>query len=229
MKSKMKAKFNLIVFLTTLAFLGCNEVTTFKDYKFADKSAEINCKDETLNKLVNEALFSFEDDITKFYIKKEERNPLARAYSRFISGSIYGNAKFEEIASPHTVKVFNALKNYDLWDAQNPSSYLNYNSPFFSCIAKNIQDKNLKTTLNALISTNSMSPKLFGSPLRSKYNNVIKDKYLAAYVAFDLYYAKLFSVDLSQVKEKPPVKEKVDFNKIPPAETTPAPSSGLKE
>ena len=74
-----------------------------------------------------------------------------------------------------------------------------------------------------------MSPKLFGTPLQRKYNSVIKDKYLAAYVAFDLYYAKLFSVDLSQIKEKPPVKEKVDFNKIPPAETTPAPSSGLKK
>ena len=78
---------------------------------------------------------------------------------------------------------------------------MNYKSPLFNCIANNIQNKDLKTTLHALVSTNSMSPKLFGASLTSNYSAAMRDKYMAAYVAFDLYYAKLFNLDLSNVKE----------------------------
>ena len=49
-----------------------------------------------------------------------------------------------------------------------------------------------------------MSTRLFGAPLMSNYRDLLKDKYLAAYVAFDLYYAKLFNKDLSNTNiEKP--------------------------
>ena len=77
------------------------------------------------------------------------------------------------------------------------------------CIAQNITNPDLKTTLNALLSTNSMNPKLFGAPLSTNYSLTLSDKYLAAYVAFDLFYAKLFDVDFSKVEKE---KQKVDFN-----------------
>lgn len=208
----MNTKFNLIVFLLALTLVNCKEKETFNDFKFADKGISIVCEDENLKALINEAVFNFEDDITKFYGK--EKPNLASAYSQFIRNAISGRVKYEEVATPHTVKIFEALKKENsFWDAENEKSYLNYTSPFFNCISDKIQDQNLKTTLNALISTNSMSPKLFGSPLMSRYQNALSDKYLAAYIAFDLYYAKLFSVDLSNVQEKP--EPKVDFNKIP--------------
>ena len=59
-----------------------------------------------------------------------------------------------------------------------------------------------------------MSPKLFGTPLMAKYRNTLSDKHLALYVALDLYYSKLFDIDLSQVNLDKPEK-KVDFNKVP--------------
>ena len=77
------------------------------------------------------------------------------------------------------------------------------------CISQNIANPDLKTTFNALLSTNSMSPRLFGAPLVSSYSLALNDKYLAAYVAFDLFYAKLFDVDFTQPLSKKP---KVDFN-----------------
>lgn len=209
----MKTKFNLIVFLLVLAFVSCKNDNTFNDYKYTSNGIVIDCNDEKLTTIINEALFSFEDDITQFYKNKQTNANIA--YSQFIRNSISGRVKYTDIVTPHTVKVFHALKKYDLWDAENPKSHLNYNSPFFKCLAKNIKDKNLKTTLNALVSTNSMSPKLFGSPLMTRYRSATSDKYLATYIAFDLYYAKLFDVDLSNVEEKTIEKEKVDFNKIP--------------
>jgi len=210
----MKTKFNLILLSLTVTVFSCKNEKPFDDYQFISNGIMINCNDENTAAIVNEALFSFENDITKFYSKGQPNINLA--YSQFVRNAINGRVSYAEIVSPHTVKVFEALKKEgEIWDAQNSKSHLNYNSTFFDCITNNIQDKNLKTTLKALISTNSMSPKLFGSPLMTRYNRATSDKYLAGYIAFDLYYAKLFDVDLSQVKEKPIEDNKVDFNKIP--------------
>ena len=85
------------------------------------------------------------------------------------------------------------------------------NSALMDCIAQNITNPDLKTTLNALLSTNSMNPKLFGAPLSTNYSLTLSDKYLAAYVAFDLFYAKLFDVDFSKVEKE---KQKVQRYKI---------------
>ena len=209
----MNAKLKLIVFTTCLGLASCkNNEQPFDDYKFSEKGIVLNC-DNLDTKLYNEALFAFENDVMTFYGKDNPNQ--VRAYSQFVRSAVNNRVKYTDMLSPHTVKVFEALKkDNSLWDANNPNSHLNYNSPFFKCIGDHIQNKDLKTTLNALVSTNSMSPKLFGTPLMSMYSLAIRDKYLAAYVAFDLFYAKLFDVDLTQVNMEKPAPA-VDFNKIP--------------
>lgn len=210
----MKSTLTLITFLLVFTLFNCNKQNSFSDYKYSDKPEAIIC--EGLNsKLYNEALYSFEDDILKFYQQKKSNITLVQGYSQFIRAAIYSPPKFEEIVSKHTLDVFEALKNdTDLWDATNTKSHLNYNGKTLNCIASNIKDANLKTTFEALISTNSMSPKLFGTPLVTKYRNALNDKYLALYIALDLYYSKLFDIDFSKVNLDKP-EQKVDFNKVP--------------
>jgi hypothetical protein len=178
----MKFKLTRIAFLLIFTVLSCKKEPNFSDYKYADKPLVFNCEGVN-NKLLNEALYSFE---------------------------------LEKIVSKHTLDVFNALKSEnDLWDANNIKSRLNYSGAVMNCISNGIQDKSLKTTLDALMSTNSMSPKLFGSPLTNKYRNALNDKNLAMYIALDLYYAKMFNVDFSQVNFDNS-GQKVDFNHLPP-------------
>lgn len=212
----MNSKFTLIAVLLIFAFFSCKQQNTFSDYKFADKPQAISC--EGLNsKLYNEALYSFEDDILSYYKEKKQSSALVQAYSQFTRAAVYGRIKFEDFASQHTLNVFEALKEEaDLWDANNTNSHLNYNGNTIRCVSENIKDANLKATLNALISTNSMSPKLFGAPLLTKYRNALSDKHLALYMALDLYYSNLFELDLSKVNLDKP-EQKVDFNKLPPA------------
>ena len=213
MKISINKHFKLGLILLTFTISSCKKEVTLSEYKFSDKGLVLNCEGMD-QKLINEALFAFEDDIIQFYMNGKSNRSEALAYSQFIREGINGNARYNEIITPHTVEIFNVLKGKkDLWNLDGSESLLNYNSSFFTCIANNIQDERLKTTLNALVSTNSMSPKLFGSAFMSKYRAISNDKYLAAYMAFDLFYAKLFNVDLSQVKERAP--EKVDFNSIP--------------
>ena len=220
MKSQL---LNLFVITLVISFVSCKEEkVTLAEYKYTDKGVVLTCKNID-SQLYNEALFAFENDMINFY--SNGKPSIVRAYSQFVRQAVSGRIKYEEMVSPHTVKVFNVLKSEpDLWDATNPNSHLNYKSNIFQCIASNIQSKDLSTTLNALVSTNSMSPKLFGSPLTSNYSQAVKDKYLSAYMAFDLFYAKLFDVDLSKVKMTE-AEENVDFNNIP-KETTPDPHAG---
>lgn len=209
----MNSKITLFTILLVVTFFGCKNENTFTDFKYTDKPDVLVC-DGANYKLYQEALYSFEDDILKFYGKGNPNATLLQAYSQFIRNSIYNRLKFEDIISKHTQKIFEALKNEaDLWDANNTKSHLNYRSKIVECISKNIQDQALKTTFNSLVSTNFMDPKLFGSPLMTKYKNTLNDKYLATYVALDLYYAKLFDVNLADINFDKP--ESLDFNVVP--------------
>ena len=220
MKIKMNLKITLITFLLAFTFFGCKKENTFSDYKYNDKPEVLVCNGLN-SKLYQEALYSFEDDILKYYGKAKPNTSLVQAYSQLLRNSIYDRLKFEDVISEHTVKVFEALKNEDnLWDANNTKSHLNYSSNIIKCISSNMQDKSLKTTFDALITTNSLSPKLFGTPLMSKYRTALNDKYLATYIALDLYYSKLFDIDLSKVNFDEP--EPLDFNVIPQKSDTSA-------
>lgn len=210
----MTSKITITILLLVTTLFSCKQEKLFSDFKYADKPTIFICEN-TNGKLLNEALYSFEDDIVNYYKKSDNKPRLDQAYSQTLRNAVFGRLKFEDVASKHTVSVFNALKNEsNLWNKENTKSNLNYNSTVFKCITNNLKDTKLKTTLNALISTNSMSPKLFGRALLKNYRKTLTDKYLAMYIALDLYYAKLFNIDFSKINlEKP--EQKVDFNATP--------------
>lgn len=216
----MKTLFLKLLAITLLiTFTSCKKEQTIilSEYKYEEKGIVLNCDKMDL-KLLNEALFSFENDILNAFA--QDKKNLAQAYAQFTRSAVSGRANYEEIVSLHSLAVFEVLKSkQELWDLNNPNTKLNYNSSLFQCIVENIKSKDLKTTLHALISTNSMSTKLFGSALNSEYRSAVSDKYLSAYMAFDLFYAKLYDIDINKVIDK---EKKVDFNKLPPTPTTPA-------
>lgn len=217
MKIKMKTKFYLIALVLICNFTSCKKESTFTDFKFSDKPATLACENINI-KLYNEALYSFEEDITNHFGNRS--NSTLAAYSQFIRLAISNRVNYEDIVSEHSYNVFNALKeNSNLWDLNNSKSHLNYNSDLMRCISNNISDSNIKTTLNALISTNSMSPKLFGAPLTTNYRLALSDKYLASYIAFEFYYAKMLDIDFSQVdfksvEKKAKTVSNIEINKL---------------
>lgn len=204
----MKTKFKLFTFLLTLIIVNCNNEKTLTEYRFSDQDPVLDCiepgTDGLDNKLLNEALFSFEDDIKTFYRNKyNPEGKLDLVYSEFFARSVKGRVPFEDLVTPHTMEVFNVLKSKkEIWNPDNSENRLNYYNSFFSCIAANVEDKDLKTTLNALVSTHSMSQRLFIEPLMAKYRIVPTDNYLRAYTAFDLFYSRLFEIDPTKVKER---------------------------
>ncbi|WP_299555164.1 hypothetical protein [Seonamhaeicola sp.] len=214
----MKFIVKTIAFTLTLILFNCKSETSNLAYKFSNMPETIACGGSN-TKLYQEALYAFEKDILDFY-GKNNRNAnalpnLTFAYNQFIRNAVYGRVPYESVVSEHTIEVFKALKNDNtLWDPSNTKSHLSYDSPLIKCISENIKDQNLKTTFNSLLTINDLSPKLFGAPLTSKYGNALNDKYLASYIAFDLYYSRLFDMDFSKTNFGQP-DTTVDFNKVP--------------
>ncbi len=71
---------------------------------------------------------------------------------------------------------------------------LNFKHPIFKCIGENIINKDLKTTYNALISTNSMSMRMIGNLLQSKSFTLGDDRYAAMFTALLTFYANFEDV-----------------------------------
>ena len=187
----------LILIVFGCMFLSCEEDIKF-EYKYADRENLVIC--EGLDtKLFQEALYSFEEDIFKNY--DPEVRMYNRAYSRFIGDVVNTNVDYNTLVSEHTKSVFDELKkNTTLWDVNNRHSNLNHKHDIIACIAKNINDEDLKETFNALINANSMSVRMFKDQLKKKTATIKTDRYLALFVALDYYYANLHDVDFTKPK-----------------------------
>ncbi|WP_250434289.1 hypothetical protein [Hanstruepera flava] len=206
-----KSILKLAVLTVLLTVLNCkNETQTVDfDYKYTETENALNCTDVD-TKLIHEALLSFEDDIMKTYNTRS--SDLRVAYTNFFRATQRKGVKYQEVVTPHSMEVFNALKNQSqLWNADNT---LNYKADIFTCIGDNMKDKGLATTYKSLISVNSMRADIFGAPLLNKVKTANTDRYLAAFIALDLYYSKLFDVDPTQVTEKK-IQEKTTYRTEP--------------
>ncbi|RSK39261.1 hypothetical protein [Mangrovimonas spongiae] len=193
----MKSLLKITLCLLLLNVLSCkNEPSVTLDYKYSDKENPLKC-DGLDTKIYNEALLSFEEDIISFY-DKENKN-LTRAYSMFFRNASTNRIKFQDVASLHSVNILKVLKNEKgLW---KEGYTLNFNHKLFNCLGDNFKDKDLQTTFNALISANSLTPELFGAPLRYKVSSVSRDRYLAAFFALEYYYSYLSQVDPLKIDE----------------------------
>ncbi len=213
----MKSILKIVILSLTVVLFNCKKDGYDLTFKYASNPVPYACENNN-NSLYSEALYSFENDILKYYgINKRNKNALPNlntAYKTFISNIVYNNIPYEKVISAHSIEVFKALKkDGDLWDAQSPNSHLNYSSNIISCIAKNIKNENLKTTFNSLLSVNNLSSKLFGPALRSSKISPLSDKHLASYIALEMYYSKLFDIDLTKIPSKQAEDTKTDADK----------------
>lgn len=216
----MKNLKNIYLAVVALLIISSCQQQPKLAYTHSEKEYSVTCNSQDVT-LFKEALYSFEDDIINYYNKTGK--DITRSYRSFVNEAIYDRAQIKDMVSQHTIDVFNALKlKSGLWNGKT----LNYNNELVKCIGENISNKDLKTTFNALVSTNSMNPKLFGAPLRSQSRNLVKDKYLATFVSLDLFYSKLFDIDFEKVKAERKQKEEDDKKakentKEVPADTEP--------
>lgn len=193
----MQHKFKLIAIAICLCVMSCQETEKKVEinYIYTNQGNVLTC--EGLDTaLIQEAFYSFENDLTTYFTP--EKPIYSRAYSLFVSQALSDRVNYSAMVSDHSKEVLAALKQVEgLWIDNTEGSKVNFNHPIFECIGQNIQDKPLKQTFNALIQTNSMSLRMFGQELRQKTFGMKDDKYLATYVALELFYGKIYDKDFS--------------------------------
>ncbi len=168
------------------------------EYKFTSRPFQLNCT--TTNKdLLKEALYSFQDDISKYYNDPDiilgTKSAYMYSYRQFIFRGFDGVAPFAEIASPHTLEVLEKLKKVDgLWDRNREGTNLNYTGELMSCIFENIKDEELKTRFSSLLKVDYLTPKIMAEPMRQQVGKVFNDEHLATYIALDAYYQYLLDL-----------------------------------
>lgn len=224
----------LLLLLLIFNLTNCkkeNSTPSLSEYKYADQTQTIDCSNED-SKLLNEALYTFENDIASFYDPKQKN--VIRGYNAFTRLAVSKKKPaFEEFTSEHSVNVAKALNETGVFNKDG----LNYDHKIIKCIGENMSSTGLKTTFNALLSTNSMSKSLYEPALAGKASSMGKDKYLGLYVALEYFYSEVNKIDFSQIdfekrdadlaqkaKTVNPVKKiqtksatnpNVDFNKRP--------------
>lgn len=210
--------FKSTLILLTLSLLGCQNESRIT-YKYTEQPDFILCEIDNKN-LYNEAIHSFEADIFK-YFDKSNRAPL-RAYKKFTSFALNGKLNIEDIASEHSLYLAKQLKKEaQLWHKTKASRTLNYSGILMECIVNNIIDKDLKTTFNALLSTNSIQRNTILTPIKNNSFQLLTDSSLKAFVAFEYYYSALMDIEASQltVKDKSNTdRTSGDFNHKPTLE-----------
>lgn len=195
----MKLKITLLA--VVFCFYNCKQEITTKqeqidfDYKYPSVQKLLDCEGID-TALFQEALQSFENDIVKYHTPDD---PLySRAYSIFVAQAIGNKVDYKKLVSEHSIKVFEALKqDKNLWIKNPNGSNVNYEHPIFKCIGAKIKDEPLRKTYNALVETNSMSVRMIQGQLRKKTFGMKDDKYLATFVAMELFYGRFFDTDFN--------------------------------
>ncbi|OMP30469.1 hypothetical protein [Mangrovimonas sp. DI 80] len=207
-------KFKLVTLSVILSFtlFNCKQESSTPDipliYANRNEIKLCNSKDSLL---LNEALQSFETDLLDTY--GDEKKNSNRAYTQFFNAVRTKRIDYTTMASDHTKEVLGALKTQQgLWVTDGTEYHLNYNNPIVECVSTNMTESGFKTTFKALLDTNSMSYRMYGEAIRKQTTVLNKDKYLALFVALDMYYAKMLNIDFSKVE----AASNVDFNQTPP-------------
>jgi len=184
-----KSPYYAILIVFSVILIGC---TPSINYKYQNKAKVVDCNGVDSD-LLHEALYSFEDDIEAHSsLRKFARGTsisIKYGYSNYVYLGARGEADFERIVSRHSKDIFNVLKTEtDLFIEKDAKLQLDYNHPFVKCLVENIQNSNIKSTMENLIMTSSMSSEIMASPIRINSRDAIPDKNFAMYLALDTFY-----------------------------------------
>ncbi len=192
-------KITLLVSIITFVF-SC---TNAPEFKYQDKVQHINCPNED-NKLLNEALHSFEHDIASYYqatIPDIKFLDIELAYAHFVFLGAKGEIDLNKIVSEHSISILGLLKEKGyLTNQESTTTNLNFKSDMVTCLIDKFKNNDLKTSIQSQIDINFLDPKLMAENYRINISNANTDKNFALFLALETYYQYLADMDFSNTK-----------------------------
>ena len=180
----------VFLILTAILITSCRQEAKF-DFKFSNKEQVISCSGNN-NALLNEALYSFENNLYTKYDSINNSN--VKAYGAFIYRGMDGSAKYESIMTANTYPIVKMLIEENILIKDKAPSHLNYDHPAVQCIVDNINDEELRIAIKALVDSKTMNPKLFTSRFRNFGRNADRDRHLALFIGLEGYYQQIVNI-----------------------------------
>lgn len=194
----MKTLVKLFIVILVINLSSCKKPL---EYKYSDKDDLFECESIDMV-LIKEALYTFEDYITQYYIA-EPPNTLSKGYAFYREIALRDLQPAVELFDDHLIQLVKQLKEEnELWIVSKDKTILNYNHPILLCIAKNIKDEGINKTLNVLLETKSFRTEIFLPTFLMETQILIDDKALATYFALEMFYARVLNVDFDNIKRK---------------------------
>jgi len=190
----------ILLAIITLQFSSCKQQKL--DYKYSDKEELVECSSGDME-LIKEAVYEFENYISEHYTFLG--NSTAEGYYNYLELLVDNRPPAVEFFSDHLKEIVTVLKNEkNLYTINGSKTRLNYDHELVNCILENIKDEQVKTTLNAMIPSKTISAVVLAPTLFSKKLTMAKDdRALATYVALDMFYTKLIHMSLPDYEEEP--------------------------
>lgn len=194
---------NIFLALTIcISFYSCKKEvsSTLLTYNYAENADILNCEGVDV-KLYNEAYYAFENAVL-LQAQNVNNNPkriitVDFALRAFIGGS-QRDLPIQDFITEEASEIFKTLMKQKVWK----ENHLNYNSDLVKCVAKNIDSEDIKKTFIALQEVNSLDSKLMAGAIfgNTSAPRKYQDKALMTYVALDMFYAKMFTLDFNEIK-----------------------------
>ena len=195
----MKKVFFLIITISTL--ISCSEPFP---YKYQNEQQVINCSNND-SKIMNEALYSFREDISKHFLKEIQKKDYLNflySYEQYIYRGAKGNLSYYEIVSDHTIKVYNELLKQDnLFIKTKGKSNLNYKNDFVQCLINSIKNKEMKSKIIELINVGYLSPDVMAENYRITTSDAETDPNFLMFIVLDTYYQRLLDLDIPNTNQ----------------------------
>ncbi|MBT8258276.1 MAG: hypothetical protein KJO49_07375 [Bacteroidia bacterium] len=206
-----------IYFFLTMVVWGCKN-SSEPNYIYQDQPDLFSCSGADM-KMVKEGFYVFENYIAENYAFLS--NSTDEGYYNYIKLLLDDRSPASEFFSDYLVEFKDYLKERDeFWVEKNGQLHLNYDYPLVNCLINNIKNEQLRNTIDALVSSNTVRPETLGPVLYRNHEMMASDKALAAYVIFETFYPKLFYMDSPEyvpnsekLRTKEPIK-KEDVEKI---------------
>jgi len=170
-------------------------------YKYQNEPQTIDCPSID-TKLIHEALYSFKNDISKYYLREfQEKDYLnfPSSYNQYIYRGAKGDLKFKEIASTHTLKIVGELKKEkNLFVKIKGKSNLNYQNGFVKCLINNIENEEMRNKIINLIDVDYLSPEVMAENYRKTTRVAEIDSNYLMFIALDTYFLRLIDLEIPE-------------------------------
>lgn len=205
----------IALLLFTSIIISCESKPKYEQ-KFSEEKRIITCNGFD-DELLKEITYRFEEFAETNYDFRNQ-DILDVSIGNFLFNSSYGYLPYAERFDEEMLSFIASLKNIeDLWQVKNGETYLNTKHPVVQCLVDQMPQGTFNNAFKALVESNTIRHASMATLIRGEFPKVSEQNAVRAYIALDIFFARVVSLDYEQPKAEL-IEYMTDYNKARAAE-----------